>query len=295
MTTATSSVPRFGLRDNLTSARIEGFISLLTGIWVTGLLIYGWINRDSKVLNPESGWGYALGIIGGSMMLLLLFYPFRKRVKFLRNTGSVGFWFRFHMLLGLLGPVAILYHSRFTWGALNSAVALFAMLIVAGSGLIGRFFYSRVHRGYSGRKLEVRALLTEMQELEASMDRLGQVGMTIKTHLVPYEMAAVSAGSSFWNSAAAVIKLGVDTRLSQLQIRREIAMTFSSAGVEGTSAKQVRREVLARTSAYFIAVRRAGEFAFYDRMLRLWHILHLPLFFILIATAILHIVAVHMY
>ena len=36
---------------------------------------------------------------------------------------------------------------------------------------------------------------------------------------------------------------------------------------------------------YFTAVRRAGEFAFYDRMLRLWHILHLPLFFILIATA----------
>jgi hypothetical protein len=49
------------------------------------------------------------------------------------------------------------------------------------------------------------------------------------------------------------------------------------------------------TGAFFAAVRRAGEYAFYDRMLRLWHILHLPLFFILIATAILHIVAVHMY
>lgn len=295
MTTAATSFPRFGLREFFTPDRIEGYVSFFIGIWVTGLLLFGWINRGSRSINPENGWGYALGIIGGSMMLLLLFYPFRKRVKFLRNTGSVGFWFRFHMLLGLLGPIAVLYHARFSWGALNSAVALNAMLIVAGSGLIGRFFYARVHRGYSGRKLEVRALLNEMHELENSMDRLGPIGMTVKSHLVPYEVAAVSAGSSFWNSAAAVIKLGVETRLSQSKIRREIASIRPATGLSNGEARKVRREVLARTAAYFIAVRRAGEFAFYDRMLRLWHILHLPLFFILIATAILHIVAVHMY
>ncbi len=295
MTTATSPLPRFGLREFFTPDRIEGYVSFFIGIWVTGLLVFGWINRSNRSINPENGWGYALGIIGGSMMLLLLFYPFRKRVKFLRNTGSVGFWFRFHMLLGLLGPIAVLYHARFSWGALNSAVALNAMLIVAGSGLIGRFFYARVHRGYSGRKLEVRALLNEMHELETSMDRLGPIGMTVKSHLVPYEVAAVSAGSSFWNSAAAVLKLGIGTRLSQASIRREIASIRPTSGLNIREAREVRREVLARTAAYFIAVRRAGEFAFYDRMLRLWHILHLPLFFILIATAILHIVAVHMY
>jgi hypothetical protein len=295
MTTVTSGKPNLGLRLNFSAARIEGFISFLTGIWVSGLLIYGWMDRSNSAINPENGWGYALGIIGGSMMLLLLFYPFRKRVKFLRNTGSVGFWFRFHMLLGLLGPVAVLYHSRFTWGALNSAVALNAMLIVAGSGLIGRFLYSRVHRGYSGRKLEVRALLTEMHELEESLDRLGQIGTTVKAYLIPYEKEAVSAGSSFWNSAAAVIKLGVSTRRSQLQIRRDVSSAFQMAGAFGAEAKQVRRELLGRTSTYFTAVRRAGEFAFYDRMLRLWHILHLPLFFILIATAVLHVFAVHMY
>jgi hypothetical protein len=249
MTTATSPLPRFGLREFFTPDRIEGYVSFLIGIWVTGLLVFGWINRSNKSINPENGWGYALGIIGGSMMLLLLFYPFRKRIKFLRNTGSVGFWFRFHMLLGLLGPIAVLYHARFSWGALNSAVALNAMLIVAGSGLIGRFFYARVHRGYSGRKLEVRALLNEMHELETSMERLGPIGMTVKSYLAPYEVAAVSAGSSFWNSAAAVIKLGVDTRLSQSKIRREIASIRPTSGLNNGEVRQVRREVLARCSA----------------------------------------------
>jgi hypothetical protein len=295
MATATSNLPRPSLRAKFSASRIESLISLFTGFWISALLVYGWRERNSQAIDPDTGLGYALGIIGGSMMLLLLVYPFRKRLKFMRGTGSIGFWFRFHMLLGLLGPVAILYHARFTWGALNSAVALTAMLIVAGSGLIGRFLYSRVHRGYSGRKLEVRALLTEMHELEASLGQLGQVGDTVKAYLSPYENAAVEAGSSFWSSASAVVSLGVTTRLSQRQIKREVASALQAIGARGPDARHLRRELLIGTNSYFRAVRRAGEFAFYDRMLRLWHVLHLPLFFILIATAILHIVAVHMY
>ncbi len=295
MTTVTLDLPKSNFRALFTFARLEGLVSIFIGIWVTGLLIYGWTNRNSLVINPETGLGYALGIIGGSMMMLLLFYPLRKRIKFLRNTGSVGFWFRFHMLLGLLGPVAILFHSRFTWGALNSAVALNAMLIVAGSGLIGRFLYSRVHKGFSGRKLEVRSLLTEMHDVIEGMDQYGQLGARTKIHLQPFENAAVVAGSSFWNSASAVISLGASTRMSQFRIRQEAKTELSELGITGTQARQVKRGLLMGTGAYFAAVRRAGEYAFYDRMLRLWHILHLPLFFILVATTILHIVAVHMY
>jgi hypothetical protein len=295
MTTAALNLPKSDFRAFFTFARLEGLASVVTAIWVTGLLVYGWTNRTSPAINPEYGIGYALGIIGGSMMLLLLFYPLRKRIKFLRGTGSVGFWFRFHMLLGLLGPVAILYHSRFTWGALNSAVALTAMLIVAGSGLIGRFLYSRVHRGFSGRKLEVRSLLNEMHDVVDGMDLYGDLGTKIKVHLRPFENAAVVAGSSFWNSASAVVSLGFSTRVSQLRIRKETKAELYSLGIKGTEARQIKRGLLMGTGAFFASVRRAGEYAFYDRMLRLWHVLHLPLFFILIATAILHIVAVHMY
>ena len=106
------------------------------------------------------------------------------------------------------------------------------MLIVAGSGLIRRFLYSRVHRGYSGRKLEVRALLTEMHEFEASVDQLGSLGTKVKAYLTPYEKAAVTAGSSFWSSASAVVQLGISTRRSQRQIRREVTTALQSTGIE---------------------------------------------------------------
>ena len=40
---------------------------------------------------------------------------------------------------------------------------------------------------------------------------------------------------------------------------------------------------------------QAAEFSFYERIFRMWHILHMPLFCLLIATGIAHIVAVHLY
>src|SRR5262249_23263690 len=56
---------------------------------VTAGLLYGWQNSDEGYLTPESGIGYALGIIGGSAMLLLLGYPLRKRLASLKIIGGV--------------------------------------------------------------------------------------------------------------------------------------------------------------------------------------------------------------
>lgn len=285
----------FILQKNLTDSQRESIISAIIAVIVTWLLVYGWLHRTDRSLNPEIGWGYALGIMGGSMMLLLLVYPFRKRIKLLRSIGSVGFWFRFHMLLGLLGPVAILYHARYSWGALNSAVALAAMLVVAGSGLIGRFFYSRVHRGYSGRKLEVRLLLTEMHELLGEMVVPGHDSDFLRARLVPFEQQAVFAGSGFWTSARGVLRISLGTRIARHRLRREILALPHFPGSTDAVMQQQQQELIAQSAIFFEAVRRAAAFAFYDRMLRLWHLLHLPLFFILVGTAILHIIAVHMY
>jgi hypothetical protein len=279
----------------LTPSQVEGLMSFATGIAVAAAVIYGWLHRDDRWINPESGIGYALGILGGSLMLLLLVYPFRKRIRFLRAIGSVGFWFRFHMLLGLLGPVAILYHARYSWGALNSAVAMGAMLIVAGSGLIGRFLYSRVHRGYSGRKLEARAMLSEMHAFLDDLATMGEDGALVKARLALFEQKAVAAGAGFWISARAVLGIGIDTRVANYRLIRDLRALPVPGGVARPALDKMRSRILSDASSYLDSVRRAAEFAFYDRMLRLWHVLHLPLFFVLVATAIIHIVAVHMY
>lgn len=272
----------------LGKGRIEGIVSFVIALLVAGAIIYGWRHRSDPWINPETGIGYALGFIGGSLMIILLAYPVRKRVRGNPRVGSVGFWFRFHMLLGLIGPLAILYHSRFSWGALNSAVALGAMLIVAGSGLIGRFLYGRVHRGYSGRKLEVRALREDIIALIDMMRAGGIDADAVAQYYQPFEQTTVHAGAGFWTSAKAVVGLGISSRLTKRRAQRVIKRM--------AAADPPRRAALLQGNAeFFEAVRRATEFAFYDRMLRLWHLLHLPLFILLVASAIMHIIAVHMY
>lgn len=80
-------------------------------------------------------------------MLLLILYPLRKRFRILHGLGRVTSWFRIHMVLGILGPTLIILHSNFKIGSLNSRLALFTMLVVVASGIVGRYLYSQVHKG----------------------------------------------------------------------------------------------------------------------------------------------------
>lgn len=286
MASTAEPFPSHPPRPRLNASAVERLVSALVALLVLVGIELGWEHRHDGWINPEHGLGYALGIAGGSMMMMLLAYPLRKRAKpATRTPGSVGFWFRFHMLLGLLGPLAILYHCRFSWGALNSAVALGTMIVVASSGLVGRFFYSRVHRGYSGRKLELRSLKEEMDGLLAILGAGAVADEALSEQLHPFESKAIAAGRSFWSSAGAVLNLGLQTRMVERHLKKSLLRMPDDASSE-----------LRTTAAdFFRAVRRTAEFAFYDRLLRLWHLLHLPLFFLLVAASVLHIVAVHMY
>ena len=107
------------------------------------------------------------------MMLLLLLYSARKHVRWLKFLGPTVAWFRYHMILGVLGPLCILYHSNFGLGATNSNVALFSMLTVAGSGLIGRYIYARIHHGLYGSKLSLGELKTGADGLRAHSGAFG--------------------------------------------------------------------------------------------------------------------------
>jgi hypothetical protein len=123
-------------------------------------LLLGWYKSEDGDITPETGTGYWLGIAGASALLLLLVYPLRKRIRSLRSLGSVSAWFRLHMILGIIGPTLILFHSNFKLGSLNSNVALFSMLTVAASGLIGRYLYAcRSSDGHESRPVPKKTRL----------------------------------------------------------------------------------------------------------------------------------------
>jgi len=111
---------------------------------------WAWLNRQEEVVRAEDGAGYLIGVTGALMMVALLGYPLRKRLRFMRDWGAPTHWFRWHMILGVLGPALIVIHSDFNLQSVNATVAFVAMLTVAASGLVGRYLYGRVHRGLYG-------------------------------------------------------------------------------------------------------------------------------------------------
>ena len=43
------------------------------------------------------------------------------------------------------------------------------------------------------------------------------------------------------------------------------------------------------------SARQVAEFESYERLFSFWHLLHIPLFFLLLAAGIVHVIAVHVY
>jgi hypothetical protein len=266
---------------------------------VIAALVYGFLHRGENWITPERGLGYFLGVAGALCMLILLSYPLRKRFRAMRGWGKLPAWLNGHMLLGIIGPTLILFHANFALGAMNSNVALFAMLTVVGSGIVGRYIYGKTHNRLSGemRNLDdlrsaTRAAHEGFQFDFATLPELRQELEKLEARVLNPEH---SVFSSTW--------LCLDLALSEGRYRSRAAVTLKAA--IATYADQHRLEprhvrVLTDTaaryvSAYMRGLRRGAEFRFYERMFALWHVLHVPLLALLIIAAAVHVAAVHLY
>jgi hypothetical protein len=287
-----SAAPDTAPRRRLISS---GWLSFLL---VAALLCYGWTAHTERYITAKRGLGYALGIIGASLMLVVLVYSLRKRWRWLEFLGSTPGWFRFHMVLGIAGPLCILYHANFGIGATNSNVALFSMLAVAGSGVIGRYIYGHIHYGLYGRKLELRELRDEAQRLRGSDDGIGFVPELI-SRLESAEQRLLNAGARLWGIGyLKPLVVGLASLRARAQLHRYVRGALHTAsGSAAVRAEQQRscQRALAYVDRRLTATRRVAEFDGYERLFSLWHSLHVPMIFVMVGAAIVHVIAVNVY
>jgi hypothetical protein len=245
----------------------------LTGVAGAALLVWGWLARDEFYVNAAFGPGYALGVVGLAMMLVLLGYSLRKRMRALGTAGPIRHWFTIHMMLGLLGPVAILFHANFQLGSLNSNVALVCMLLVAGSGIVGRLIYPRIHHGMAGQ----RATLHELRDAARTQRATLTPGSELEDELNAFERTAISGGGT----------LQAFGNLVQLSPRARRLSRAAQARLDPEGRRAL--------TEYVAAARRAAGFRLYERLFAWWHAFHMPLCVMLFAAAAFHVLAVHMY
>ena len=112
--------------------------------------------------------GHKLGVVGASMTVLMLLYSVRKRVGALRRLGPLGRWLDIHIFLGIFGPLLVVLHSTFKVQGLV-ALSFWSMVIVASSGVLGRYLYLQIPRTRAGEERALAELEAEDRELSGQL------------------------------------------------------------------------------------------------------------------------------
>jgi hypothetical protein len=276
-----------------------------TVIWVTGLALLSGLTllavavRRHEWYTPGSDFGYYLGLAGGIMMLVLLTYPLRKRIRIFQRFGPLKPWFRFHMFLGIAGPLAIVFHSTFKWDTANAFVAMMSMLLVAGSGVIGRYIYVRLHDGLYGHQLTLDELQGDEGEQSKGIHRTFAWAPDVVDLLSAFRSEALAPSTGFGHGFTRFVALPAKSWRMRRTAARHLRAHLTARAVarQWTDEKLQRRERQFKTliADYCKSVRNAAQYGAYTRIFSWWHILHIPLVYLLAATAAYHVLAVHMY
>ncbi|RMG96723.1 MAG: hypothetical protein D6708_02125 [Candidatus Dadabacteria bacterium] len=271
----------------------------LIGALAASLAAAGWFVHTRNLITAERGLGYALGVAAAASMGLLLAYPVRKRWRALHGWGVVRHWFLVHILLGVVGPLCALFHANFRVGSANSLFVLSATVLVALSGFVGAFLYTRVHEGLFGALATLESLRRQREESRDGLVFLAGCSSVVRDRLVSFEEEILSPPSGILAAVRRVLFVGVQTRLVRRRIRKEIREAVRRAGeIAGWSwveRWQVEREARRAVARHVKLILRTARLGFHSRLLGLWHLLHLPLFLLMMLAVGLHVVAVHMY
>jgi hypothetical protein len=263
------------------------------------LVAAAWQVSQLKLFNASDNVSYWIAVVGGSMMLALFSYPLRKYVRFMQGVGKVKWWFWAHLVLGIGGPWLILVHSSFHVGSLNAGIALYSMIIVVVSGVVGRFIYVRVHRGLNGEVMSLNELRDRAGMVESDARSKLQFAPDVKCRLLAFELSELRSRPNWPTHLRQVTVLPLQRRIvyqrCASELRGRLRELSSKQGWSPNDLRRRRRRALRLVDRYLDAVVRVAQYNAYERMFALWHLAHLPCVYLLIISAFVHVIAVHAY
>jgi hypothetical protein len=200
-------------------------------------------------------------------------------------------------VLGALGTLLIRLHANFHTGSLNAAVALYSMLVVAGSGVVGRFIFQRINRGLVGEQTDLQALLRNAGlDKDDARSRL-TFAPNVEHRLKAFEQREQNKEQGWVPNFRAVFWLPI----LQLPTYRQCAVELDAllpkmaASQHWTQHDLKRRRAKKTVDAYLNSVVRVAQYSAYSFLFSLWHVVHIPFVYVLIVTTLVHVYAVHAY
>jgi hypothetical protein len=236
------------------------------------------------------GLGYNLGLIGGLMMATLLLYSLRKHFKFMQGLGKLKHWFRIHMMLGVIGPTLVIFHTTFRLGSLNASIAFYCMLLVAGSGLIGRFVYTRIHKGLYGSRSTLKDAHNELAGSQGDVKAKLHFFPKVEEKISKFEHAVLEKKRGFFAGVWFFLTLDIRRMVLAWRCKRYIHGVINAQRMN-----DVAKDASKLVSQYLVQIQTVAQFKKFEQIFSAWHVIHIPLMYMMVATAIFHVIWVHMY
>jgi len=159
-------------------------------------------------------------------------------------------------------------------------VALVAMLLVAGSGLIGRYLYGKFHYGLYGGQVCLEQIREDLDTLviqagQSSSDP-GAPGPLRDLHQLCGEIIA--------NQRDTVsLRQLLRQRATLIKTRRDMLLQ------PGRDSHGLRDHYRALAGL----LDKLAGLRLFERLFALWHVIHIPVFLLMLITAVVHIFVVH--
>ncbi len=230
-------------------------------------------------LRPAGRLGLRYGIVGFAFITAgVILYSGRKRIRALARLGKLKFWLEFHIFLCTVGPFLVTLHTSFKVGGLVS-IAFWCMVVVALSGIFGRYVYVRIPKTMQGSFADLTEIRAQraglIEELTAGLGpRVAQV-----ERLLPPAVASPREG--LLAAVASAVRFDLTHGATLRKVRRELAAAPLTAPQRARVLRLVERQLEVE--------HQLAHLQPFQRLFRYWHILHLPLAIVMFIVVAVHI------
>ncbi len=226
---------------------------------------------------PGGRLGHTLGVVGSTLMVLMLGYSLRKRAGALRRLGPMSRWLDVHMLFGIVGPLLVVLHSSFKVQGLV-ALSFWSMIIVAASGVFGRYLYLQIPRTRAGEEMNLAALERVDTDLGERLRREFRLSDDTVARLETLAAGAPVEGGLF----RTLLRILTDDLTRGRRLR---AFATACRGVPVSVRREFERVLRAKAEAR----RRILLWSRLHDLFHYWHVAHKPFAVVMYVFMLLHV------
>lgn len=245
----------------------------------TPLAVRGY-HAAHALLRPSGVVGQTLGMVGTLLMLVPFAYMLAKRLPSVRMRANLKAWLEIHIFCGIVGPALITYHTAFKFNGLVS-VAYWSMVLVALSGFVGRYLYVRIPRTIRGVEVGEAELATKLNELREHLQWVTPPSALETMEAFERRVLEDIRHRGVWRR----LTTGDRWLKRQLTAHRDDLVAHA---VPAETAEHVVELVgeQARLTGKLTGLHRTKQ------VFDVWHVLHLPLVYVMLAIVTLHVALV---